>query len=390
MWSSRTKVSRRPTDLRQQFSIKSGAPTKIDFFDDKDPIKLYIGQRHSAVVTKDGSLYTFGAGSWGVLGHGNEKTLSPLTPQKVGYFAERGIKIVDCKVGEYHTVALTDKGEVYSWGYGGKKGYFSWMVSQEVGALGHGDRKPYFLPKKVEFFDTIGSKVIQISAGLYHTVALTADGEVYTWGRGLYGTLGNGSNQYSLTPQLNEDFSVLKEEGVKIVKIDSAEDYTAALTDSGEVFSFGKNDRGQMGIGTGIGIDMFESSPNPTPVTYEDGKAKVMADIYCGQSTMMLKDSEGNVWKTGLKLDYQPKMINIPDDSLFKKSVIALGCGRKHYCILNENNQLLVWGNVFKDSSDVTIDGFNMYFGDTLFSGEKCIDLSMKYGLFGVVTDDGK
>lgn len=75
MWSSKTKISRRPTDFKQQFAIKSGVPTRLHFFDDKEPKKLYVGPRHSSVITEKGELYTFGAGSWGVLGHGNEKSL---------------------------------------------------------------------------------------------------------------------------------------------------------------------------------------------------------------------------------------------------------------------------------------------------------------------------
>lgn len=130
--------------------------------------KLYVGPRHTAVTTEDGSLYTFGSGSWGVLGHGDEKGINPSTPKRVEFFTERNIKIQECKSGEYHTMALTTDGQVYTWGYAGKVGYFSWMFAQEVGALGHGDKKPYFIPKKVTFFDTIKSKVVQIAAGLYH------------------------------------------------------------------------------------------------------------------------------------------------------------------------------------------------------------------------------
>ena len=74
-------------------------------------------------------------------------------------------------LGEYHSVALTEDGEVYTWGYGGKIGYFNWMYSQEVGALGHGDKLSYFSPKKVEYFEKNGHKICKIGAGLYHTVA---------------------------------------------------------------------------------------------------------------------------------------------------------------------------------------------------------------------------
>lgn len=71
---------------------------------------------------------------------------------------------------------------------------FNWMYTQEVGALGHGDKKHAFAPKKVEYFDKNNIKVKKIIAGMYHTGALTESGDLYTWGRGLYGVLGNGSN----------------------------------------------------------------------------------------------------------------------------------------------------------------------------------------------------
>ena len=110
------------------------------------------------------------------------------------YFANKKKRVKDVALGEYHTVVLTEDGEVYTWGYAGKTGFFNWMYTQEIGALGHGDKQHKFLPKKVEFFEKNNINVKSIYAGLYHTIALTEDDKVYTWGRGLYGVLGNGSN----------------------------------------------------------------------------------------------------------------------------------------------------------------------------------------------------
>lgn len=62
-------------------------------------------------------------------------------------------------------------------------------------------------------------------------------------------------------------------------------------------------------------------------------------------------------------------------------------CGRKHYVILNKNNQLLVWGNVFKEKPQAEIEGFGLYFGDSLFDGGKVRELSMKYGIFGALVE---
>ena len=102
---------------------------------------------------------------------------------------------------------------------------------------------------------------------------------------------------------------------------------------------------------------------------------------------MLLKDVDGNVYKTGLRLDYTPKMINLASNDEYSQNIAAMACGRKHYALVNDNNQMFVWGNVFKDKSEVNVDGFNLYFGDTMFQDEKIINLSMKYGLFGAVTE---
>lgn len=166
-------------------------------------------------------------------------------------------------------MVLTGDGSIYTWGYGGKTGFFNWMYSQEVGALGHEDKKHHFVPKKVEFFEKRNIKIAKIAAGVYHTVALTEEGDIYCWGRGLYGVLGNGSNSYSLTPELNEEIKELREAdpiGKRIVKIDCADEYTGVLTADGTLYYWGKNDRGQLGVGSGIGIDMIESESTPVPI----------------------------------------------------------------------------------------------------------------------------
>lgn len=193
------------------------------------------------------------------------------------------------------------------------------MYSQEVGALGHGDKKHHFTPKKVEFFEKNNIKIKWVSAGLYHTCALATTGELYTWGRGLYGVLGNASNQYSLEPELNDELNILKQEdpiGKEIIKLDSADEYTAVLMRDGSLYVWGKNDRGQMGTGSGIGIDMVESENQPTliPVIDKDNKPQLVKDVHTGQNTMMIMDEHNNVYKTGLKLDYSPNQIDLPSD----------------------------------------------------------------------------
>ena len=72
---------------------------------------------------------------------------------------------------------------------------------------------------------------------------------MYNWGRGLYGVLGNGSNQQHLLPSLNEEFGFQKENEYQkgsfaFKKIMAADDYTGALLQDGTFWVWGKNDRG--------------------------------------------------------------------------------------------------------------------------------------------------
>lgn len=101
---------------------------------------------------------------------------------------------------------------------------------------------------------------------------LSTEGDVYTWGRGLYGVLGNGSNTHKLTPFFNEDIRAITEEdeGSKIIKMDSADEYTVIQLKDGTLYSWGKNDRGQLGTGAGIGMDMVECENIPTMVDLRD------------------------------------------------------------------------------------------------------------------------
>ena len=79
-----------------------------------------------------------------------------------------------------HSLALTADRAVWSWGLG------------TSGELGHGNQQRQLLPKKVEVF--AGQRVVALSAGRIHSIARTADGAVWSWGKGECGCLGHGED----------------------------------------------------------------------------------------------------------------------------------------------------------------------------------------------------
>ena len=77
----------------------------------------------------------------------DEKSVPHHSPKIVKWFKDHNIKIKDIALGDLHSIALDSNGNTYTWGYGGKKGLFNWIYSQQVGALGHGDKETFMIPK---------------------------------------------------------------------------------------------------------------------------------------------------------------------------------------------------------------------------------------------------
>lgn len=94
--------------------------------------------------------------------------------------ALNGKNVVKITAGQWHSCAISVRGELYTWGVGFQ------------GRLGHGDKEPCYIPRKVEGA-LLGKKVINVACGSFHTVSLTADGEVYCWGDNANGQCGNAT-----------------------------------------------------------------------------------------------------------------------------------------------------------------------------------------------------
>ena len=144
---------------------------------------LACGAFHTAVVTSDGAVYTWGRGKHGQLGHGDED--NQHTPKRVEALASTCVRALAC--GAFHTAALTSDGAVYTWG------------ECDHGQLGHGDTDDQHTPKRVEALVSVSVRAL--ACGGFYTAALTSDGTVYTWGRGDDGRLGHGDTSNQLTPK---------------------------------------------------------------------------------------------------------------------------------------------------------------------------------------------
>lgn len=141
------------------------------------------GAAHILALTADGGVFTWGYGGEGQLGIGT--TYNVPIPIVVG--SPLGAKIVRMiSAAEFQSAAVTVSGDLYTWGAG------------EDGRLGHGDEEARLLPTLVQALSR--SMILHVSCGLEHMSAVTDKGELFTWGEGSGGRCGHGDAETVYTP----------------------------------------------------------------------------------------------------------------------------------------------------------------------------------------------
>lgn len=201
----------------------------------KNIIEFANGSGHVVAKSKDGQTFCWGYNASGQMGNGNQDS-SFFKPMKI----LQGKFITDIACGEWHSLVLTSSGELYAWGY------------NEFGQIGNGKSNDCQLsPYKLNGFD--GHKIKSISCGAYHSMALTVNGLVYSWGSNDWGQLGlpkvKESNN-SVPQVINVKDHMNKP--IKSSKIMCGYEHSMFLSNRGDIYAFGRNDCGQIGNGNKI------------------------------------------------------------------------------------------------------------------------------------------
>ncbi|XP_072935158.1 probable E3 ubiquitin-protein ligase HERC2 [Epargyreus clarus] len=204
-------------------------PRLIETLSSEIVVGIACGSAHSACVTAKGHLYTWGLGEYGRLGHGDDAT--QLVPRMVEGLVGYKVIQVACGSRDAQTLALTACGKVFSWGDG------------DFGKLGRGGSEGCSVPMNIDRLNHL--EVIQVECGAQFSLALTKDGEVWTWGKGDYFRLGHGSDSHVRRPSIVEALR-----GQRVTHVAVGALHCLAVTQKGEVWSWGDNDHGQQGNGS--------------------------------------------------------------------------------------------------------------------------------------------
>lgn len=174
----------------------------------------HYSQYSSITYPGELTVYSWGRGEDGQLGIGD--TSDQDEPTYVDALRGVGVKQIAC--GSGHTVVLTGEGEVYTWGRG------------DDGRLGHGDNGWKYVPRLTH--SLTGQIITHVTCGSYHTAAVSSNGDLYTWGGGMYGKLGHGSESGHSTPRRVEALV-----GLSVIDIACGSRHTAVVTNKGCLYT---------------------------------------------------------------------------------------------------------------------------------------------------------
>jgi alpha-tubulin suppressor-like RCC1 family protein len=211
-------------------SFDSTHPTPVSVTGISGAVAIAAGGRHSLALLANGTVLAWGANDSGQLGDGS------LTPRPAPVPVAGLTGVIAIAAGGAHSLAIRIDGSVLAWG------------NNDFGQLGDGTVARRLTPVRVS---ALGTGVGLIAAGANHSLAVKVGGDLYTWGAGGNGQLGDGS-----ISNRNIPFQVCAPAAVncvptKVVAIAGGARHSAALDSTGKLFAWGDNYYGQVGNRSG-------------------------------------------------------------------------------------------------------------------------------------------
>ena len=298
-------------------NINRNMPTEVVPY--RDVLSVSCGNNHTAFIT-DNKLYTFGNNLYnrlGINGNINRNNRAKINDPTLVEF-NKWIVSVSC--GGSHTAIITDEQNLYTFGgnYGGQLG------------LGHsGWNNRVIRPTLVEF----DKNVVSVSCGKDHTAIITDDGKLYTFGS-------NDRSQLGLGDFNNRDIPTLLNLPKKIVALSCGDVHTAIITEDGELYTFGNNHDGQLGLGN------IRGKKRPVLVPFD---TRIMS-VSCGGDHTAVIIEDGKLYTFGWNYYGQLGLgdrtnRNRPTLVEFDKQIISVSCGDTHTAIIVKNDKLYTFGN---------------------------------------------
>ncbi|KAG5528963.1 hypothetical protein RHGRI_029580 [Rhododendron griersonianum] len=214
---------------------------------------------------------------------------------------------------------------------------YSWGWG-DFGRLGHGNSSDLFTPQPIKAL--LGLQIRQIACGDSHCLAVTMEGEVQSWGRNQNGQLGLGTTEDSLVPQRINAF-----QGISVKMVAAGAEHTAAVTDDGELYGWGWGRYGNLGLGD------KNDRLVPQKVSSVEFQAEKMDMVACGWRHTISVSSSGGLYTYGWSKygqlghgDFEDHLVPHRLEALGEHFISQISGGWRHTMALTSNGKLYGWG----------------------------------------------
>ncbi|XP_007090206.2 inhibitor of Bruton tyrosine kinase isoform X1 [Panthera tigris] len=292
--------------------LKHGVSLYIQDKEGLSALDLVMKDRPTHVVfktTDPTDVYTWGDNTNFTLGHGSQN--SKHHPELVDLFSRSGVYIKQVVLCKFHSVFLSQKGQVYTCGHG------------PGGRLGHGDEQTCLIPRLVEGLS--GHNCSQVAAAKDHTVVLTEDGCVYTFGLNVFHQLGIIPPPSSCNVPRQMQAKYLK--GRTVIGVAAGRFHTVLWTREA-VYTMGLNG-GQLGYLPDPNGEKYVTAPRQVSALHH--KDITLSLVAASDGATVCVTTRGDIY---LLTDYQCK--KMASKQLNLKKVLVSG-GRMEYKVDPEN-----------------------------------------------------
>lgn len=228
--------------------------------------EVEAGNTHSVLLMSDGTVKTTGSNEDGQLGYDGYSSGNSF--ERVRVDSARAIF-----AGGSSTGIVTTGGAAYTWG------------ADESGQLHDGDTDDEYYPVK------IANGAVSVALGEHHSLMLKDNGNVTAAGTGSYGELFTTQSSFVTKPAYTaKDIAVYS----------AGKDHSAAIDNSGRLYTWGNNDKGQLGLGD------YNSRSTPTKVRLDDEAV----NVWCGNKVTIVQTKDNTTYVFGDNSGYLLGMKN--------------------------------------------------------------------------------
>ncbi|KAL9226838.1 hypothetical protein vseg_002605 [Gypsophila vaccaria] len=330
-------------------------------------IAISAGEAHTLALSGDGKVYSWGRGTFGRLGNGSETDEAMPVPVKLetgGPDMKKDINFAAVAAGAYHSLALSDDGSVWGWGYNtySQLGFDGGSVSvprrlDKFIEL----RSPRSLGDDSEERSTTPVKVSSIGAGGMMSLAIDTLGTLWMWGHCPCPT--SSSDETFAFASISSPVPVYDFYGHTVVKVACGNEHVIALVSAGEThkgddlicYSWGNNSHGQLGLG-----DTVSQSQPQIVAEFNEESPWAPYEVACGAyHTVVLALKKGPrdtlesfCWTFGLGESGQlghgttqntllPERVKeLPKHAYF----VSVDCGLFHTSLVSSSGEVWSWG----------------------------------------------